>query len=219
MGDTMSAMNWRSPSSIDLSTDIWGVSSADRRIGGLGVAVIWARSSTRAIHAGSSPCYVLAISGNLINHDLVGYAAQRRLLLNGRNRRLVQDGGYRGRVDHRPRDVDRVRGRQALDPCRDVDGLAEIILPLVEHDREARTFMDADLDHEVLGSAFGIERLHGGAHPQTGGQCMFRLHECRHHGIANRLYDGALLGRDDFQQGMEMRADQIERDEIADPLV
>src|SRR5260370_40044523 len=89
--------------------------------------------------------YYSAISGDLINHDLVGNAAQRGLLLNRDNRLLVEDGGYRGSVDHRPGDVDRLRGRQALNPCSDIDGLAEIILALVEHDGKARTFMDADL--------------------------------------------------------------------------
>src|ERR1700694_2886474 len=85
--------------------------------------------------------YDSAISGELINGDLVGNAAQRGLLLNRRNRFLVQDGGHRGSVDHRPRDVDRLRGRQALNPGCDIDGLAEIILTLVEHDGEARAFM------------------------------------------------------------------------------
>ena len=48
---------------------------------------------------------------------------------------------------------------------------------------------------------------------------MFGSHEGRHHGIANRFHDGAFLGRNDFQQGVEMRTHQIEGGEIADPLI
>jgi len=48
---------------------------------------------------------------------------------------------------------------------------------------------------------------------------MFRSDEGCHHGVADRLHDGAFLRRNDFQQCMEMRANQIERDEIADPLI
>ena len=58
-----------------------------------------------------------------------------------------------GALDDRPGDVDFLRGRQALHPGCDIDGLAEIILPLVQHDGEARPFMNADLDHQILGAA------------------------------------------------------------------
>src|ERR1700722_1970898 len=127
---------------------------------------IWGTKSTRAIGPGSGGAhYVSAISGNLVDDDLVGNAAQRRLFLNRRDRRLVQDRGHRGRVDHGSGDVDRLRGRQALNARGNVDGLAEIILPLVEHHRETRAFMDADLDHQIVPAAFGVELIHGGAHP------------------------------------------------------
>src|SRR5713101_9340588 len=88
--------------------------------------------------------YGSAISGYFIDHDLVGDAAQRGLLLNRDDRLLVQDGGDRRRLDHGPGDVNLLRGRQALNPCGDIDGLAEIILPLVEHDGKTRTFMNPD---------------------------------------------------------------------------
>src|SRR5260370_41992704 len=94
--------------------------------------------------------YYSAISGDFINDDLVGNAAQRGLLLNRDDRLLVEDGGYRGGVDHRPGNVDRLRRRQALNPCGDIDVLAEIILALVEHGGKARTVMDADLDHQSV---------------------------------------------------------------------
>ena len=64
-----------------------------------------------------------------------------------------------------------------------------------------------------------VERVHRGAHAQARNDRMFGLDERRHHGIADRFDDGALFRRDDFQQRVEMRAHQIERGEIADPLV
>ena len=64
-----------------------------------------------------------------------------------------QNRGNRGRLDHRTGDVDLLRGRQALHPGCDIHGLAEIILPLVEHDGETRAFVNADLDDEILGAA------------------------------------------------------------------
>src|SRR5882762_7584033 len=76
-----------------------------------------------------------------------------------------------------------------------------------------------DLVVKIVGSPFGIERVHRGAHSQAGSKRMFRPDEGCHHGVADRLHDGAFLRRNDFQQCMEMRANQIERDEIADPLI
>ena len=58
-----------------------------------------------------------------------------------------------GEFDHRAGDVDLLRGRQALHAGGDIDGLAEIILPLVEHHRQAWAFVDADLDDQILGAA------------------------------------------------------------------
>src|SRR5580704_2034903 len=127
----------------------------------ISMGIIWRGKSTRAIAAGSAtalplgnlwagdPAKVCHPSGNLVDHDLVGDAAQRGLLLNRRDRFLVEHFGNARRIDHRASDMDRLRGRQALHPGCDVDSLAEIILPFVEHDREAGTLMDADLDHEI----------------------------------------------------------------------
>src|ERR1700743_3012729 len=98
--------------------------------------------------------------GNLIHHDLVGDAAQRGLLLNRPDRLLFQDGGDAGRVDNGARDVDLLASRQALHPCRDIDGLAEIVLALVQHHRKTRPFMDSDLYDQVGLAPLGIELVH-----------------------------------------------------------
>ena len=39
---------------------------------------------------------------------------------------------------------------QALHARRDIDGRAEIILAVVEDDRQARPFMDADFEQQIL---------------------------------------------------------------------
>src|SRR5271166_335759 len=111
---------------------------------------IWPGNPTRAIRCSSARRITVRQSAkfgiwpartpslNFIDDDFVGNPAQRRLFLDRPDRLLVQDRGDTGRLDHRPCDVDRLRGRKALDAGRDVDGLPEIVLPLVEHDREAR---------------------------------------------------------------------------------
>jgi hypothetical protein len=48
---------------------------------------------------------------------------------------------------------------------------------------------------------------------------VFRPDERRHHGVADGFDHRTPFGRDDFQQRTEMRADQIEGGEIADPLI
>ena len=115
--------------------------------------------------------------------------------------------------------MDFLRGRQALYPCCDIHGLAEIILPLVEHDRETRAFVNADLDDQVLGAARQIELCHRRAHTQTRRKGMVGLDEGRHHGVADGFDHRAFFRRDDFQQRLKMRAHQIKRSEIADPLI
>ena len=79
--------------------------------------------------------------------------------------------------------------------------------------------MNADLDHQIVGAAVGIERVHGGAHPQAGDDGVFGPYEGRHDRIADRLHHRPLLRSDDLQQRTEMGAHQIEGREIADPLV
>src|SRR5258708_2042614 len=232
----MSAMNWRSPSSIKVSID-----------GGL-IANIWRGTSTGAI--GAVPMTALTLSnlyrGNviaseakqsmsppkermdclaslamtearsehpsryLVHHHLVGNAAQRRLFLDRLDGLPRQDRGQRRRIDDRAGDVDLLRGRQALHPGCDIDGLAEIILPLVEHHRQARALVDSDLDDQILGAARDIEHRHRGPHPKPRGQRVLGPDEGRHYGIADSFDHRAFFRRDDFQQRVEMRAHQIE---------
>src|SRR6476620_5349004 len=160
----MSAMNWRNPSSIAHSCRwsvigfIWRGTSG----GAIGLddraSITFGQSSTgipslRAQRSNPSRCKEsvdffasLAMMGSrsryLVHHHLVGDAAQRGLFLDRLDRSLRQNLGDRGRVDHRAGDVDLLRGRQALHPGCDIHGLAEVILPLVEHDGETGTFMN-----------------------------------------------------------------------------
>src|SRR5215475_2735753 len=88
-----------------------------------------------------------------VHHHLVGDAAQRGVLLDGPDRLSLQNGGDCRRIDHRCRDVNLLRGRQALDARSDIDGLSEIILPLIEHHGETRPLVNTDLDNEILAAA------------------------------------------------------------------
>src|SRR6185436_2505103 len=97
-----------------------------------------------------------SLSRYLVHHHLVGDAAQCRFLLDRPESRFLQNGGDRRGIDHRRSDVDLLRGRQALHACSDIDGLAEVILPLVQHYREAWALMAADLDHQILLAALCI---------------------------------------------------------------
>src|ERR1051326_6848230 len=117
---------------------------------------IWVKTAVPAIGREPAARYVSAIippSRNFVHDDLVGDATQCGFLLDRRDRGLVQNVGNRRRFDHRSGDMHGVRDRQSLHPRGDIDGLAEIVLALVEHHREAWPFMNADLDDEVLPAA------------------------------------------------------------------
>src|SRR5207248_2701085 len=67
----------------------------------------------------------------------------------------------------RRQDIARIR--KSLDPRGDVHGGPEIILAVVEHDREAGSFVDADLQQQILAVVPVIEVAHRLAHAQRGG--------------------------------------------------
>jgi len=100
------------------------------------------------------------------------------------------------------------------------DGLAEIVLPLVEHHREARAFVNADLDDQIfLLATPGVEFLHRRAHTQAGDDRVLGLMNVAMTASPMVFYDRALFRSDDFEQRMEMRAHQVEGDEIAYPFI
>ena len=108
---------------------------------------------------------------------------------------------------------------EALHARGDVHGLAEIVLPVVQRDREARPLVDADLEQQILVAALRVERAHRLAHAQRRRHRAVGRREGRHHRVADRLHHRAGLGRDDLVQHAEMRAHEVVGDEIADPLV
>src|SRR5262249_46762012 len=57
------------------------------------------------------------------------------------------------------------------------------------------------------------------AHPKRGSHCAFWCREGCHHRIADRFYDRATFGRDDFVEQAEMCAHQVVCYEIADTLI
>src|SRR5262245_61802015 len=91
-----------------------------------------------------------------VHHHLVGNAAQRGLFADRLDRLALDDGGDFGRADHRLGDVDLLVGRQALHPRRDIHGLAEIVLALVEHDRKTRDRKSTRLNSSHLGISYAV---------------------------------------------------------------
>jgi hypothetical protein len=62
-------------------------------------------------------------------------------------------------------------------------------LLIIERDREARSFMDTDLQVQALMMALDAEIASRLAHADRGGDGAIRRLESRHHGIANGLHD------------------------------
>ena len=79
--------------------------------------------------------------------------------------------------------------------------------------------MDADLQQQILAAAPVIEIAHRFPHAECGGERPVGGRKGRHHRVADGLDDGAGLGRDNLVEHAEMGFDQIEGDQIADPLV
>src|SRR5476649_1548581 len=102
-------MNWRSLSSINLPAEMFEKGHRKAVVVLYGLKMRRAQSAGfRAAHYGSATS-----SRDFVNDDLVGDAAQRRLFLNGLDRRLAQDFGDRGRLDNGARDMHGVRHRQS----------------------------------------------------------------------------------------------------------
>ena len=115
-------------------------------------------------------------------------------------RRFRPAVGGPGMIDDGPGRENRLRLGQALHARGDVHRLPEIILAFVEHDREARTLMEADLQQQILLAMLGVESPHRLPHAQRRGHRAVRCRKRRHHGVADRLDDGAGLGGDDLVQ-------------------
>src|SRR6185437_1488437 len=92
-------------------------------------------------------------SGNLEDRGLVGNAPQRRPLHHRLQARAFQDFDRVLVVHHRLCDENRARRGKSLHACRQIDGLAEVILAVVEDDREARPLVDADFEEQILVAA------------------------------------------------------------------
>src|SRR6516162_5954851 len=108
-------------------------------------------------------------SGNLVDGDLVGDAAQSTAL-RYRLQPIYLEQCRSLRVgDDRSRRQDRARIGKSLDARGNVHRGAEIILPVIEHHRKARPLMDANLEQEVIATASIIELVHRIAHAQRGG--------------------------------------------------
>src|SRR5579859_5452860 len=156
---------------------------------------------------------------DLVDRVVVGDAAQRALLSDRRQTFLCQQRAGLGVLDHRAGCPNRGRRRQPLHARGDVDGRTEEILAIVKDDREARSLVDADLQLQILAAAFGVQLFHRLAHAERGGDGMVGRMEGRHHRVANGLDHRAVPGGDNLVQHGKMRAHDVERGDVADPLI
>src|SRR5438045_8784920 len=79
--------------------------------------------------------------------------------------------------------------------------------------------MDAHLQTQTLMLTLGAEITHRLAHANRGSNSVIRCLKGRHHGITNRLYDGAPFRDDNLLQQPEMLVHEIEGDKVTDALV
>ena len=79
--------------------------------------------------------------------------------------------------------------------------------------------MNTDLEQQLLGSRGVLDAGHRIAHAQRRGERSIRRRKRRHHGIADRLHHGARFRRHDLMQETKVRAHQVIRHKVADPLI
>src|SRR5580698_70807 len=103
---------------------------------------------------------------DFVDRHFAGDAFERGLLRAWRNAGFGQQRCRLRVVDHRLGGEHGVRDREPLHPGGDVDRLAEIIEPVIEHDGKARTLMDADFENEVFAARLLANGADRGAHPQ-----------------------------------------------------
>src|ERR1700722_2549511 len=108
---------------------------------------------------------------------------------------------------------------EILYPRCDIHRLAKIIEPLVERDRDRGSPMYADFQDEITLRAVPIELIHGHAHIKRRLHRIGRRRKRRHHGVTDRLGDGAIVLNSGVEKMLEMPLHLNVRVEVADPLV
>src|ERR1700751_4181805 len=97
-----------------------------------------------------------------------------------------------GMGDDRPRREDRTRHGEVLDARGDIYRLAEIVLPVIEDNRQAGADMDADLKREITVTVPDLAyRL---AHAHRSSDCTVRRRKGRHNRISYGLHHGTGFG-------------------------
>ena len=93
------------------------------------------------------------VSRDLVDRQRGGDPAQGVALPHRREAAGLEQPGRLEVLDHRAGREDGARGGEPLHARGDVHGLAEVVLALVERDREAGPLVDADLEQQVLAVA------------------------------------------------------------------
>ena len=124
-----------------------------------------------------------------------------------------------GIPDNRFRRHDHIGISKALYAGGNIDGLTEVVLPVVEIDCETWSLVDADFQEKIVAAVLGIQLKHRLAHPERGGHCAVRAREGRHDGVADCLDDRSGLRGNDLVKDPEVRSYQIECGKVTDALV
>ena len=112
--------------------------------------------------------------------------------------------------------------RDTASPCTrggDIYSLPEVIEAVVQHHGKARPFVHADLEHQVLVLAFGVQSAHRIAHSEGGRDRTVGRGECRHHCVTDRLDYRARFRGDYLVQHAEVRPHHVVGNQVADALV
>src|SRR3954468_21341008 len=96
-------------------------------------------------------------SGDFVDRDGIRNAAQQPLPLCRRHAAFSQQPCRAEAIDDGPGRANRRRVGETLHARGNVDRLPEIILPFIEHDREAWPLMDADLEQQILLAMLGVK--------------------------------------------------------------
>ena len=108
---------------------------------------------------------------------------------------------------------------EALHARGDVHRLPEIVLPLVQHDGEARPLVDADLEQQVLAPVLVVERRIASRMRSAAATARSGVGKVAITASPMVLTTAPASAATISLQHPEMRPHQVEGDEVADPLV
>ena len=95
----------------------------------------------------------------------------------------------------------------------------EVVEAIVERHGQAGAGMQPYLQADQIASGVRVELCDLRPHVQRRSQRVEWIDEASHHSVANRLHEGTRVARDAFPQIAEVQPHEVERLQVADPLV